>query len=60
MTKRLHQKWGFDNFPAFYPGWREMHHIVMIIYDRGDEDSQSRATRIMQELVAEGAKLGMG
>ena len=60
MTKRLHEKWGFDYFPTFCPGWREMHHIVMIIYDRGDEDSKRRAMGMMQELVAEGARLGMG
>jgi hypothetical protein len=60
FTKRLHQKWGFDYFPTFCPGWREMHHIVMIIYDRGDPDSKRRAHGLMEELVAEGAKLGMG
>lgn len=60
FTKRLHQKWGFDYFPTFCPGGREMHHIVMIIYDRMDLDSRRRATAMMEELVAEGAKLGMG
>ncbi|KAK5447939.1 hypothetical protein LTS15_009438 [Exophiala xenobiotica] len=60
LTKRLHQKWGFDYFPTFCPGWREMHHIVMIIYDRGDPDSKRRARCLMEELVAEGAKVGMG
>jgi hypothetical protein len=37
-----------------------MHHIVMIIYDRGDPDSKRRARCLMEELVAEGAKVGMG
>lgn len=60
MTKRLHEKWGFDYFPTFCPGAREMHHIVMIIYDRYDADSRARARGMMEELVTEGAKLGMG
>ncbi|KAL2428743.1 Vanillyl-alcohol oxidase [Exophiala dermatitidis] len=60
FTKRLHQKWGFDYFPTFCPGPREMHHIVMIIYDRGDADSKRRARLMMEELVVEGAKIGMG
>ncbi|KAJ4537463.1 hypothetical protein HRR83_002688 [Exophiala dermatitidis] len=60
FTKRLHQKWGFDYFPTFCPGPREMHHIVMIIYDRGDPDSKRRARLMMEELVVEGAKIGMG
>ncbi|KAK5674332.1 hypothetical protein LTS10_012916 [Elasticomyces elasticus] len=60
MTKRLHQKWGFDYFPTFCPGGREMHHIVMIIYDRMDPDNIRRAMGMMEELISEGAKLGMG
>lgn len=60
FTKRLHQKWGFDYFPTFCPGPREMHHIVMIIYDRADPDSKRRARLMMEELVVEGAKIGMG
>lgn len=60
LTKRLHQKWGFDYFPTFCPGGREMHHIVMIIYDRMDADSRQRARGLMEELVEEGAKVGMG
>ena len=60
MTKRIHEKWGFDYFPTFCPGWREMHHIVMIIFNRADPDSKRRAHGMMKELVAEGARLGMG
>lgn len=60
MTKRIHEKYGFDYFPTFCVGWREMHHIVMIIYDRKCEDSRNRAHAMMRELVAEGARLGMG
>ncbi|KAH6720534.1 glycolate oxidase [Leptodontidium sp. MPI-SDFR-AT-0119] len=60
MTKRIHQKYGFDYFPNFCVGLREMHHIVMIIYDRKDEDSKRRVTAMMKELISEGAKLGMG
>lgn len=37
-----------------------MHHIVMIIYDRLDRDSRARAKSLMEELIAEGATLGMG
>lgn len=37
-----------------------MHHIVLIIYDRGDQDSKRRARGPMEKLVAEGAKLGVG
>jgi hypothetical protein len=60
MTKRLHEKWGFDYFPTFCPGPREMHHIVMIIYDRYDADSKARAKCLMKDLIKEGARLGMG
>jgi 4-cresol dehydrogenase (hydroxylating) len=59
MTKRIHEKYGFDYFPTFYVGWREMHHIVIILYNRKDQD-QRRAHVMMKELVAEGAKMGMG
>ena len=60
MTKRLHKKWGFDYFPTFCPGAREMHHIVMIIYDRYSTDSKIRAKGLMKDLIDEGARLGMG
>lgn len=60
MTKRIHEKWGFDYFPSFCPGWREMHHIDMIIYDRGRPESIRNARAMLSELIAEGAKEGFG
>jgi len=60
LTKRLHQKYGFDYFPTFCAGWREMHHITTIIYDRGSQDSKDRAVAMLRELIAEGLNLGFG
>ena len=60
MTERIHEKWEFDYFPTFCPGWRELYQIDMIIFNRGDPDPVRRARAMLSELIEEAARQGFG
>src|SRR3546814_3146664 len=38
IKKRCHE-FGFDYIGEFLVGWRDMHHILMIMYNRSEEDT---------------------
>ncbi len=58
-TKILH-KYGFDYVGEFIVGWRDMHHIVDLLFDRNDEEQMKKAKACYSELVREFAKAGYG
>ena len=60
LCQRVCAKYGFDILSTFCIGWREMHHIAMIIFDKGDPQSKKNALASMRELISEAAKMGYG
>jgi len=51
---------GFDYIGEFLVGWRDMHHILMIMYDRADETMRKSAYDLFGLLVDEAAEAGFG
>ena len=60
LAKKILHKYGLDYVGEFIVGWRDMHHIVEVLYDRSDEDERSRAHACFKELIQEFAKAGYG
>lgn len=58
-TDILH-KYGFDYVGEFIVGWRDMHHIVDVLYDKTDPEETEKAKACYSELVTEFAKEGYG
>lgn len=51
---------GFDYIGEFLVGWRDMHHVLMLVFDRND-DAHKRAVReLFEALVAEATREGFG
>jgi 4-cresol dehydrogenase (hydroxylating) flavoprotein subunit len=59
MVRRCHE-YGFDYLGEFGAGWREMHHILMVMFDRSDEEQQKRARDLFGALIEEFARAGFG
>src|SRR3546814_11438762 len=57
IKKRCHE-FGFDYIGEFLVGWRDMHHILMIMYNRADETIHKRAHDIFSLLVDAAAEIG--
>src|SRR5271155_4555826 len=45
---------------TFCVGWREMHHIAMLIFDKGDPENMANALACLRELISEAAEMGDG
>lgn len=60
MVKKRMNEYGFDYMSVFAIGWREMHHVVELVYDRSDADERQRADELFQLLVEEAAAEGYG
>lgn len=60
MIARLHEKYGFDNFPTLCITGREIHYIANIVYDRSSPSEKRAARLMMREMIAEAAKEGFG
>ncbi|MGG2367968.1 FAD-linked oxidase C-terminal domain-containing protein, partial [Salmonella enterica] len=59
IKQRCHEH-GFDYIGEFLVGWRDMHHILMIMYDRADEAMRKSAHDLFGLLVGEAAEAGFG
>src|SRR3546814_9679344 len=59
IKKRCHE-FGFDYIGEFLVGWRDMHHILMIMYNRADETMRKSAHDLFSILVYEAAAAGFG
>lgn len=59
MKKRM-QEYGFDYVGEFAVGWREMHHILFVIFDRDDEDEKRRAYEVFERMIHDAAEDGYG
>ncbi|BBC74264.1 4-cresol dehydrogenase [Altererythrobacter sp. B11] len=53
LATRIMNKWGFDYAPAYAVGGRELHHIIFLMFDKGDETSSANAEKCMDEMIRE-------
>ncbi|MGD9970312.1 MAG: FAD-binding oxidoreductase [Sulfuricurvum sp.] len=60
LAKKIMNKYGFDYVAEFIVGWRDMHHIIDLLYNRNDPEEMQRAHDCYVELVREFAKEGYG
>ncbi len=60
LAKRVLDKFGIDYVGLFVIGWRDMHHIIDILYDRSQLGEMTRARRCYEELLDDFAREGYG
>ncbi|PQE13964.1 vanillyl-alcohol oxidase protein [Rutstroemia sp. NJR-2017a BBW] len=60
ITREMVLAAGFDFIGTFTIGWREMHHIVCLVFDREDEDQKRRAHGLIRDLIRVCAENGWG
>jgi 4-cresol dehydrogenase (hydroxylating) len=60
MAKDILAKYGFDYVGEFIVGWRDMHHVIDLLYDRSDEEQTKKAYACYDELLHTFAKEGYG
>lgn len=51
---------GFDYIGEFLIGWRDQHHIFMLIFDRTDPEERQRANQVFGEIINDAAAQGFG
>ncbi len=59
VRDRMHQ-YGFDYMSVFAIGWRELHHVIELIFDRRDPETKKAAYECFTMLVNEAAAAGYG
>lgn len=60
MAKRIMAKHGLDYVGEFIVGWRDMHHIIDVLFDKTKPDEVAAAHACFSELLAEFSKAGYG
>ncbi len=60
LGKRILGKYGFDYVAEFIVGWRDMHHIIDLLYDKTDPEETKRANQCFDELLTEFTARGWG
>ena len=60
LAKEITKKYGIDYVALFIIGWRDMHHIVDLLYDRTDPRQMRAAHDCYGELLKRFAKQGYG
>ena len=60
LAKRILGKHGFDYVGEFIVGWRDMHHVIDLLYDRTDPEQMKAAYACYDELVHAFAEQGYG
>ncbi len=58
LAKSILNKHGLDYVGEFIVGWRDMHHIIDVLYDRSNEEETRRAHACFTELLDEFEKRG--
>ena len=58
LAKHILNKHGFDYVGEFIVGWRDMHHVIDVLYDRTSEEETQRANTCFAELLDEFEKEG--
>ena len=59
VRDRLHE-YGFDYLSIFAIGWRDLHHVVELLFDRRDPAIKRKAEEVFRVLVHEAAAAGYG
>jgi 4-cresol dehydrogenase (hydroxylating) len=59
VRDRLHE-YGFDYLSIFAIGWRDLHHVVELLFDRRDPAIKRQAEEVFRVLVREAAAAGYG
>ena len=60
MIRTRANEYGFDYIGEFAVGWRDMHHVFSLTFDRSDADERRRARELFNVLIDEAAKAGYG
>ncbi len=60
MIRDTCHRYGFDYMGEFVVGWRDMHHIVMLMFDRQNPAQRQRAGECFGRLIDEAAAQGYG
>lgn len=60
MVSRRVREYGFDYMGLLAVGWREMHHVTVIVYDRNDPAERRKLDELFKLLVDEAAAEGYG
>ncbi|MFC7048725.1 FAD-binding oxidoreductase [Emcibacter nanhaiensis] len=59
VKKRMHE-YGYDYMGLLAIGWREMHHVSLIVYDQNDADERKKVDELFNILIDEAAAEGYG
>ena len=60
IMRDLCHQYGFDYIGEFLVGWRDMHHILMLVFERDDEARKRAVRELFSALVAESSRAGYG
>ncbi|WP_432696679.1 FAD-binding oxidoreductase [Marinobacterium sp. YM272] len=58
LAKQILNKHGLDYVGEFIVGWRDMHHVIDVLYDRTNDEERARAEACFNELLDEFEKRG--
>ncbi|MEO0031419.1 MAG: hypothetical protein RIS94_1177 [Pseudomonadota bacterium] len=51
LAKEILEKYGFDYTAAYAIGWRDLHHIIALLFDKSDPAQHQKADECYRELV---------
>jgi 4-cresol dehydrogenase (hydroxylating) len=60
LATSILNKHGLDYVGEFIVGWRDMHHVIDVLYDRSNPEETQRANACFRELLDEFEKQGYG
>jgi len=60
LAQSILDEFGFDYVAEFIVGWRDMHHIIDLLFDRTDTAETERANACFDKLLQEFTKQGYG
>ncbi len=60
MVSRQVRKHGFDYMGLLAVGWRDMHHVTVIVYDKNSPDERKKIDELLNTLISEAAAEGYG
>jgi 4-cresol dehydrogenase (hydroxylating) len=60
MARQTLDKYGFDYTAGFAIGWRELHHIIAVLYDRSDPAELAAAHACFGDMVTQFGDAGYG
>ena len=60
MVRDRLAQYGFDYLSVFAIGWRELHHVIELIFDRRDPEEKRKAHEVFGIMVREAAEAGYG